>query len=87
MLHNDAQGIFSDPCWGRRVTDGQLVYGRVIANRNEKVQRQVDHVKIRIGMQIDDTHFKNLLADTQVRKKQSEGVNTFIFMQTPYTHI
>ncbi|TPX33890.1 hypothetical protein SmJEL517_g03313 [Synchytrium microbalum] len=49
-----------------QITEGHLVYGRVISNRNEKVQRQVDHVKIRIGMQIDDMHFKNLLADTQL---------------------
>ncbi|TPX50488.1 hypothetical protein SeLEV6574_g00869 [Synchytrium endobioticum] len=47
-------------------TDGSLAYGRLIANRNERVQRQVDHARICAGMQIDDTHFKNLMADTQI---------------------
>lgn len=33
---------------------------------NKRGQRQVEQVKIKMGLQIDDSHFRNLLLDTQV---------------------
>lgn len=35
-------------------------------DNNKRGQRQVEQVKIKMGLQIDDSHFRNLLLDTQV---------------------
>ncbi|KAL1921894.1 uncharacterized protein VTP21DRAFT_10536 [Calcarisporiella thermophila] len=39
---------------------------RPFGKKRERNKRQVEQVKVRMGIQIDDLHFRNLLMDTQV---------------------
>lgn len=38
-----------------------------LSSQQNLAQRQVEQVKVRMGIQIDDVHFRNLLIETQVR--------------------
>ncbi|ORY81605.1 Rapamycin-insensitive companion of mTOR, middle domain-domain-containing protein [Protomyces lactucae-debilis] len=50
----------------RNKTSVAKIVNSADASSTKRGQRQVEQVKIKMGLQIDDTHFRNLLLDTQV---------------------
>lgn len=50
----------------RNKTSMARIVSSVDNDNRKRGQRQVEQVKIKMGLQIDDSHFRNLLLDTQV---------------------